>query len=635
VGGGAARTSSLAAPVVPTPGAIGRYRPLGGADVAISDGFWAGKLRTNREATLPHAFRQLVEVGTLENFRLASGAAQGRYRALGIMFDGPFPFLDSDVYKWLEGVGWELGRSWDAGIAGLADQAIEAVAAAQREDGYLNTFVQVLAPGREYRDLQFGHELYCIGHLVQAAIAWHRALGDDRLLDVARRAADNVDRALGPAGADGIDGHPEIEMALVELYRVTGEARYLELARLHLERRGHGRLGSGRFGSTYWQDHLPIREAPGVTGHAVRQLYLDAGAVDVAVETGDAALLEAVQRRWRDMVATRSYLTGGVGSRPETEAFGDPYELPPDRAYTETCAAIASTMLAWRLLLATGDPEAADVVERTIHNGVLAGVSLEGTHFFYVNPLQRRTHRVAAEAGTGERKPWYACACCPPNVVRTLASWPQRLATTDDDGIQLWQYAASEVRAAVAGGDVRLRVATDAPWDGRVAITVDEAPDGPWSLALRIPAWTASGRVTWPDAEAASIGPGDRQASAHRTWRAGDTVTLDLAMPGRVTRPHPRVDAIRGCLALERGPLVYCIETADLPEGVEIEDVELAADTAPEPVDRSDVAPAMVGLRTPASADGRSIDLRAVPYHAWGNRGSAAMRVWIPREGSA
>ena len=635
------RTTRVPGPiasVLPSAGAIGRLRPLGGQDVGITGGFWAGRLRLNREQTLPHVFGQLVEAGNLHNLRLAAGAS-GKYQALGIMFDGPFPFLDSDVYKWLEGAGWELGRAWDADVAAMADEAIAAIAAAQRDDGYLNTFVQVLAPGREYKDLQFGHELYCFGHLIQAGVAWHRALGDDRLLVIARRAADSVDAALGPNGATGIDGHPEIEMALVELYRVTGEARYLELARLHVERRGHGLLGAGRFGSPYWQDHLPVREAPGVAGHVVRQLYLDAGAVDVATETGDADLLDAVHRRWRDMVATRSYLTGGVGSRHEHEGFGDPYELPPDRAYAETCAAIASVMLAWRLLLATGDPDCADVIERTIFNGVLSGVSVDGQRFFYVNPLQRRTHRVAADAGMGERAPWYACACCPPNLVRTFGSWPHYLATTDEAGIQVHQYAAGEIRATLPDGPVTLAIETDYPWEGRVRVTVRETPGASWALTLRVPGWVDSGSVDWyagadaaaDAAPAAPISAGDRAVTCSRVWRPGDAVVLDLDMPGRVTLPAPQVDAVRGTAALERGPLVYCIESADLADGLELEDLSLDATTQPIPVPRPDLGPGVLGLAAAAvEPGGDRFTVAAVPYHAWGNRSGAAMRVWIP-----
>ena len=426
-----ATTATTIAAVVPTAGARSALRPIGASDVTVSGGFWADRSATNRERTIPFGFEQLRSAGNLHNFGLAAGAtaataAGDGYRALGIMFDKPFPFLDSDVYKWLEGAGWELGRAPDAQIEAMADEAIGLIESAQRPDGYLNTFVQVLAPGTEYRDLQWGHELYCVGHLVQAAVAWHRALGDDRLLRVAERAADSVDRELGPRGREAIDGHPEIEMALVELYRATGERRWLDLAASHVERRGHGLLGAGRFGRGYWQDHLPVREAPSATGHAVRQLYLDCGAVDVAVELGDEGLLDAVHRRWRDMVETKMYLTGALGSRHKDEAFGDPFELPPDLAYAETCAAIASVMLAWRLLLATGDPACADVIERTVYNGVLSGLSLDGTSFFYVNPLQRRTHRAWSDGGDGARAA-VVCVCLLP----AEPDAPRRLVAAD------------------------------------------------------------------------------------------------------------------------------------------------------------------------------------------------------------
>ena len=418
--------------VRPTAAAIARLRPLAAGDVRVTGGFWGERLRTNRERTIPHGLEQLRLAGNLSNLQLAAGA-HGRYRALGEATGVIFPFLDTDVYKWLEAVGWELGRERDSVLAGSADEVIGLVERAQREDGYLNTYVQVVTPGREYEDLAWGHELYSFGHLIQAAVAWHRALGDDRLLRVATRAADEIDRALGPRGRDAIDGHPEVEMALVELFRTTGERRYLELAARMIDLRGHGLLGVGRFGSAYWQDHAPVRDASSVAGHAVRQLYLDAGAVDVATELGDSQLLDAVVRRWRDMLETRTYLTGGLGSRHRDEAFGDPFELPPDQAYAETCASIASVMLAWRLLLATGDPDHADLIERTAYNGVLPGLSLDGTGFFYVNALQRRTERAFEDERSGTRKPWFACACCPPNVMRFLSSWQQYLATADAD----------------------------------------------------------------------------------------------------------------------------------------------------------------------------------------------------------
>jgi DUF1680 family protein len=636
--------------------AIARLRPIGAERATITDGFWADRQRLNRERTIPHGFGQLGHAGNLNNLRLAAGieaapGADGRYRTLGRAIGLDFPFLDTDVYKWLEAAGWELGRAPEGAIAAAADEAIELIRAAQRPDGYLNSFVQVVAPDRVFQDLAWGHELYCFGHLIQAAIAWHRALGDDRLLEVAVRAADSVDRTLGPGGRDGIDGHPEIEMALVELYRATGERRYVELAARMIDRRGHGLLGQGRFGPAYWQDHAPVADATSVAGHAVRQLYLDCGAVDVATELGDAKLLDAVHRRWRDMIATRTYLTGGVGSHHLDEAFGDPYELPPDRAYAETCGSIASVMLAWRLLLATGDPACADAIERAIYNGVLSGVSLAGTDFFYDNPLQRRTVRAAAAPGHGERSGWFPCACCPPNLMRMVASWQQYLATTDGDGVQIHQYAGAEIAAEIAAGPVRLAMRTDYPWDGRVVVDVLETSPEPWALSLRVPAWADGATIAGGGVESFRPRPGSVWTSGRRTWQAGDRVTLELDLRPRLTRPDPRIDAVRGCVALERGPLVYCIETADLPAGVDVEAVRLEPEVVPVPVARPDVQPAIVGLDLPAmhrrfadagwpfgasagsgTGDG-AIDVRAIPYFAWANRSAEAMRVFIPVRG--
>ena len=621
--------------VRPTAGALSTLAPLDPRAVSITGGLWAERLRTNRERTIPHGLAQLESAGNLGNLHLAAGA-QGRYRAIGESIGTIFPFLDTDVYKWLEAVGWELGRRPSRGLARSADEVIALVSNAQRPDGYLNSFVQVVAPGREYQDLAWGHELYTFGHLIQAAIAWQRGLGDERLLGVATRAANSVERELGPDGRPGIDGHPEIEMALVELFRATGERRYLALAAHMVEARGAGLLGKGRFGSAYWQDHAPVRDAPTVAGHAVRQVYLDCGAVDVASETGDQALLDAVMRRWRDMVATRMYLTGGLGSRHHDESFGDPFELPPDRAYAETCASIASVMLAWRLLLATGDPDCADVIERTVYNGVLPGLSLDGTRFFYVNTLQRRTERVAADPSAGLRAPWFACACCPPNVMRFLSSWPQYQATTSDGIVRIHQYATGEIHAPLAGGSVGLATETDYPWDGTVALTVTESPGQPWTLSLRIPGWCRSAVVTTAGGERVRVPAGERTYDETRAWRPGDQITLELDLAVRTTTPDPRLDAARDCVALERGPLVYCLETADLPPGVALEEIELATPAHPTPIARPDIAEAVIGLEVRAvrrSPDGQRalITVGAVPYFTWANRSVEAMRVWIPR----
>ena len=424
-------------------------------------------------------------------------------------------------------------------------------------------------------------------------------------------------------------------MALVELYRTTGERDISTPPPQFIERRGHGLLGSDRFGAAYWQDHAPVRDAPTVAGHAVRQLYLDCGAVDVATEVGDAALLDAVVRRWHDMVATRTYLTGGVGSRHRDESFGDPYELPPDQAYAESCAAIASVMLAWRLLLATGEPACADVIERTVLNGVLPAIDLAGTSFFYVNPLQRRTVRAAADPGTGERGPWYPCACCPPNIMRTLSSWEQLVATTDGDrhpdpavrrrhghrAGRRWRSPAPRCRLTnpgTVGSASRSRRVPPSP--GRCRSV---GPDGRTALEL-----------TWP---ADSAGPGEAargEAARTATWRAGDRVELDMPMTPRITRPHPRIDAVRGAVAIERGPLVYCLETADLPAEAVLEDIRLALEPAPTSEPRSDLSDGFIGVVAHGSDRGPGpetpVAIRAIPYLAWSNRGTDGMRVWIP-----
>jgi hypothetical protein len=618
--------------VRPSARASSRLRPLGAPQVTIVDGFWAERLRLNRERTIPHGFEQLRATGTLDNLRLAAGG-DGRYEAAADSGGFTFPFLDSDVYKWLEAVAWELGRGAEPGLAAAADEAIALVAAAQRADGYLNSYGQVVGGAVPHRDLAWGHEFYCVGHLIQAAVAWHRALGDDRLLAVAVRAADRIDQEFGVDGRAGVDGHPGIEMALVELTRVTGDRRYLILAARMIDLRGHGLLGTGRFGAGYWQDHAPVREAATVAGHAVRQLYLDCGAVDVAVELGDDGLLGAVERRWHDLLRTRTYLTGGMGSRHRDEAFGDPYELPPDRAYAETCAAIASVMLGWRLLLATGRVSYADAIERAMYNGVLSGISLSGTGFFYTNPLQRRTHRAAEPAGHGQRAAWYPCACCPPNLMRLLSSWQHYLATTDATGVQLHQYATAQIDAEVSGEEVRLAVRTGYPWQGRVAVQVLRTPDRPWTLSLRVPQWCRSATLTGPDGDAA-VAAGEGVARQVRHWRAGDSVVLTLDLPVRVTEPDPRIDAVRGCVAVERGPLVYCVESADVPADVELEELVWDGSRPPLTAPRPDLDDAMVGVTVPVVRRGRDtgrLAAGAIPYFAWANRRTGAMRVWIPR----
>ena len=426
-------------PVAPHRG--GALRPLGIDDVRLDGGFWGERQRLNAETLIPHCLGWERRLGWIDNFRDPHGE-RGR------------EFADSDVYKLVEAMAWEAGRSGDAGLDGVIAEIAGEAAVAQEEDGYLNTRFGHRGRDRRYTDLEWGHELYCYGHLIQAAVARLRTRGEDRLTDVAVRAADHVCEAFGPDGNPGVCGHPEIEMALVELYRATGEQRYLDQASSFVERRGRPALADSERGRAYFQDEMPLREARAFRGHAVRALYLASGAVDVAVETGDDELLATIVRQWEHTIARRTYLTGGMGSRHADEAFGEDFELPPDRAYSETCAGVASVQLAWRLLLATGDARFADLAERTLYNVVATSPALDGSGFFYANPLHQRVPGEAPDpdaesprAASSLRAPWFRVSCCPTNVARTLASLGGYVATTDDGGIQLHQLASCSVRA--------------------------------------------------------------------------------------------------------------------------------------------------------------------------------------------
>ena len=421
-------------PVAPrTPGPL---KPFGLDDVVLSGGFWGNLQSLNAETVIPHCLQWIRRVGTVDNFMPPQQRPTPERR--GVLF------TDSDAYKVAEALAWEVGRAGSPEPERQLNELTDYIGRAMEADGYINTYWGAYSDRERYSDLQMGHELYCMGHLIQAGVARLRTHGPDPLTELARRAADHVCRRVGPEYAPAVDGHPEIEVALVELYRSTGEQRYLRTAQTMIERRGRGLLGEGMFGAAYYQDDVPVRDARVLRGHAVRALYLAAGAVDVAVETGDDDLLSAVDQQWEATVARRTYLTGGMGSHHTGEAFGDDFELPPDRAYSETCAGVASVMLSWRLLLATGEPRYADLIERTLYNVVAASPAADGRAFFYANTLHRRmlstpppaesesTH--AAAGGPGA--PWFSVPCCPPNVARTISSLAGYVATSDGDGIQ-------------------------------------------------------------------------------------------------------------------------------------------------------------------------------------------------------
>ncbi|WP_204318895.1 beta-L-arabinofuranosidase domain-containing protein [Microbacterium sp. B35-04] len=640
-------TTAPQAPVAPT---RGRLRPLGQQEVRITGGFWGDRQTVNGRNTLAHIESRLESEGWLANFdRAAAGTLPEGRRGR--------EFSDSEGYKYLEALAWEIGRTDDADLEARLRAVVGRVAAAQEADGYLNTQFGRAGQGARWSDLEWGHELYCLGHLFQAAVARERTRpgADDGLLRIAVRAADLVCAEFGPGGRDGICGHAEVEVGLAELSRATGEPRYLEQARLFVERHGRGTLHDIEWGRKYFQDDVPVRDATALRGHAVRANYLAAGAADVAVDTGDDELLGALRGQWDRTVARRTYITGGQGSHHQDEAFGEDWELPADRAYSETCAGVGSIMFSWRLLLADGDARHADLIERTLFNVVATSPAPDGRSFFYANTLHQRVPGIPAEpdatsprASSSLRAPWFEVSCCPPNVARTLASLDAYVATADDDGVQLHQYAPSTVRTTLADGRVvALDVETDYPVSGRIRVIsrADAAPDAPWTLTLRVPAWAAGARLRLLPTDGGATEERDLPpgaAEVRRAFREGDVVELDLPMAPRVTAPDERIDAVRGCLVIERGPEVFALESVDLGPG-DVDDVaQVALAASAEPVERDGRVWVKVVARgaddggwpygepgggPPAHA---SVEVPLVAYHDWAERGPSTMRVWIP-----
>ncbi len=639
------------APVVP---ATSRLRPLGVDAVTLSGGFWGERQAVNLGATLPHIGHWLEREGWIANFDLVAdgGSADDRSGR---------EFSDSEVYKYLEAIAWTLGQPaldpttkarWEATFRSIVSR----VASAQESDGYLNTNFGHAGQAPRWSNLEWGHELYCLGHLFQAAVARMRAApgADDGLEQMARRAADLVCEVFGESGIRSVCGHAEVEVGLAELARATGEERYAVQAELFIARRGHRTLADIEWGRSYFQDDVPVREATVLRGHAVRANYLAAGAVDVAVDGGDSGLLDALKSQWAATVARRTYITGGQGSHHQDEAFGADWELPPDRAYSETCAGIASIMFSWRLLLSEGDARYADLIERTLFNVVATSPSKDGTSFYYSNTLHQREagqpadpDRISSRASSSQRAPWFEVSCCPPNVARTLASLAAYVATIDDRGIQLHQYASGSISTSLAGGQaVELDIETAYPRDGAVLVRIADGVESavPWTISLRVPEWAASARLRYRAATGETVertvGPG--YADVTESFAAGDVIELVLPMAPRIVVPDPRIDAVRGCVAVERGPEVLCLESVDIVGSDPLERLELDLST---PLRESD-GRVIVQLRAVESPDRdwayrgsddastptpqASSEASMRPYHSWAQRGPSTMRVWIP-----
>lgn len=617
-----------------TPAAVGSrhiaQRPFAVGQVRLISGRLAQWQARNAHATIPHCIDQLEVSGVLDNLRRVIGESGAQFRG--------FWFADSDLYKVIEAVAWEIARSGTNEFDGWLDDVIGLLERVQEPSGYLHSFIQGVHPEQKFANLELHHELYVLGHLIQAAVALARANGRQDLLGIARAFADLVDRRFGPGREDGVCGHPEIETVLVELFRETGEPRYLALAQRQIDLRGRGLLTPGAFGPQYFQDHLPVRESRDAVGHAVRQLYLNAGVTDLYLETGEPALLAAMDAQWASAHERKMYLSGAFGSRHRDEAFGDDYELPSDRAYAETCATIADLHWSWRMLLAGGEAgpaRYAETIEREIYNALAAALDESGTRFFYSNPLQLRPDRYSEENAPRERTPWYSCACCPPNIARALAQLSAYVASYDESTIWIHQLADVEIDLPDHLGSGVVEISTGYPYDGDLTVSIRGDVAEHTRLALRVPTW--AGEVQVVDGTGETYLPQD--GYLHLPITAGRSVTATVDLSPRWSRAHHRVDAVRGCVALERGPLLYCIETADLPGGVALDDLEIrvGGELSVHSDGRIDLECAVVpvaaglyrALAEPTNPTA-TITVPAVPFFTWGNRSPGAMRVWLP-----
>ncbi len=630
-----------------------RLLPIPLQRVRIEGGLWGERMRVNREATIPHVYRKCRETGRTGVWKLLVGPGRAEGRS--------HQFWDSDVAKWMEAAAYSLAAFPDAKLERKLDDLVDLMAAAQMDDGYLNSHFQLTAPANRWANLRDNHELYCAGHLMEAAVAYYEATGKRKFLDVMCRYADHIDRTFGPDKGKkrGYPGHEEIELALVKLHRATGEGRYLDLARFFIDERGREpkyfaaearargeAMPPWAGGLHYWQAHAPVREQTTAEGHSVRALYLYSGMADVAAETGDASLLSACRRLWRNIVRRRMYVTGSVGSSAHGERFTFDYDLPNETSYAETCANIALVFWAHRMLQIEEDGEYADVMELALHNGVLAGLSLDGREFFYAN-------RHALHLGPGgpsgggfppARQEWFDCACCPPNIARLLAALPQYVHSESDRQVSVHLYAESTAHATIGGEEVVVEQHTDYPWHERVRITVRPPRPLAFTLALRIPGWCCSPRLKI-NGRAVGLPQLARKGYARikRTWHRGDRVELTLPMPVERIEANPHVRSNAGRVALQRGPVVYCLEEMD--NGADLNDLALprrAALTAKRDARLLGGTVAISGAARRRSQRGwrdtlyrgdpsktTAARIRAIPYYLWANRKLGEMLVWV------
>lgn len=628
--------------------------------VRLHDQFWQPRVRQTVQETIPYQWKALNDEiegaepsHAIENLRITAGEKTGTFYGM--------VFQDSDVAKWIEAAAYSLRHSPDLGLEEMIDAVVDLMKRAQQPDGYLNTYFTVAAPEKRWSDFAFGHELYCAGHLIEAAVAYFEATQKRTFLDMMCRYADYIDRVIGP-DPDKMRvycGHEEIELALVKLYRATDEQRYLDLSRYFIEERGKqpsflkedpgfGAPSKDRwFELDYHQAHDPVREQDTAEGHAVRAMYLYSAMADLAIACGDATLTEALRKLWHHVTSKRMYITGGLGSQGHGERFTIDYDLPNDTAYTETCASIGLVMWAFRMLQLETDSRYGDVMERVLYNGMLSGVSLDGTRYFYVNPLEVHPavaqYRYDMQHVKTERVPWFGCACCPPNLARLLTSLDTYMFTQDEAKIAMHLYASNESIFDVQGHKLTLHTDTRYPWDGetRVRLEMEEAAD--CTLSFRIPSWCRTPRIT-VNGETLDVDAITEQgyAQLNRRWKNQDEIHLHFAMVIERIESNPKVHENAGKVALQYGPLVYCLEQAD--NGPDLTDICLPVNAEFQASYRDDILGGIVvlsgqGLRSdpswkdelyrPVIREERSVTITAVPYAYWGNREPGEMTVWI------
>ena len=634
---------SLISPVKPDSGGY-PISPVQFTSVKVTDDFWGQRLKASREVTIPLAFSKCEETGRYENFVKAANPSE-EYQVKGYSFD------DTDVYKTIEGASYVLQTYPDKKLEAYIDSVLAIVAAAQEPDGYLYT-ARTMNPKHPHKWAgehrwekveELSHEFYNLGHMVEGAVAHYRATGKRNFLDIAIRYADCVCREVGDGQGQVIrvPGHQIAEMALCKLYLVTGDRKYLDQAKFFLDFRG-----KTAYREEYNQSHLPIVEQDEAVGHAVRAAYMYSGIADVAALTGDQSYIDAIDRIWENIVGKKLYITGGIGATNRGEAFGANYELPNLTAYCETCAAIGNVYVNHRMFLLHGDSKYYDVLERTLYNGLLSGVSLQGDGFFYPNPLE--------SDGRHKRQPWFGCACCPSNICRFIPSVPGYVYALKDDELYVNLYMSNTMTQKVKGKDVVLRQETSYPWKGDVDIFVDRNAAKTFSLKLRIPGWVR-GEVVPGDlysyADGKTLGykvtVNGEEVKAEldkgyftitRNWKKGDKVSLHLDMEPRIVTANEKVEADRGRVAVERGPVVYCAEWPDnafsvrsVLMGPEPGMVAVPGDILGYPVEKIATIAQALSYDKTGRLVVKDVKLTLIPYYAWCHRGSGEMAVWLPR----